>query len=239
MGQFLVVADARGSIIAKKLLSARDPEIEVSLAGPGAGSTAAAGPAPATSDLPGFVDFLWLGVVHIWTGYDHLLFLFALLVVCRTFRSIVVIVTCFTLAHSLTLALATLDFVRLPSRVVEPLIAATIVFVGIENLLCRGQEPRGRWVLTFVFGLIHGFGFASVLRDLGVGGNGSGILLPVFSFNLGVEVGQVAIAAVVLPLVWWLRKNEQFVARGVPALSGLVTAAGLYWLIERISRAWA
>jgi hydrogenase/urease accessory protein HupE len=145
----------------------------------------------------------------------------------------VAIVTCFTLAHSLTLALATLDLVHVPARWVEPLIAASIVFVGVENLFRRGEEPPGRWALTFGFGLIHGFGFASVLRDLGVGGGGRGLLMPLFSFNLGVELGQVVIAAVVLPLVWRWRKNEKFVARGVPALSGAVALMGLYWLLER------
>ena len=179
------------------------------------------------------LEFLWLGVQHIWTGYDHLLFLFALLVVCRTFRSIVAIITCFTLAHSLTLAAATLDWVRLPPSLVEPIIAATIVYVGAENLWRRGEEPPGRWLLTFGFGLIHGFGFASILRDLGVGADPGGILGPLFAFNLGVELGQVAIAAVVMPLVWRLRQRPAFVAKGVPALSGLIALLGLYWLLER------
>jgi hydrogenase/urease accessory protein HupE len=153
--------------------------------------------------------------------------------VCRTFKSIVAIITCFTLAHSTTLALATLDVVNLPGRFTEPAIAATIVFVGLENLFRRGAEPPGRWALTFAFGLIHGFGFASVLRELGVGEGGTGIAMPLFTFNAGVEIGQIAIAAVVLPVVWRLRKNEKFVTRGVPALSAAVAAAGLYWFLER------
>lgn len=236
--QFVVIADERGSTLAKKLLSARDPVIELPLAAavtaPAAGATGpAAAPPSEESDLPSALAFIRLGVEHIWMGYDHLLFLFALLVVCRSFRSIVGIVTCFTLAHSLTLALATLELVHVPARWVEPLIAASIVFVGVENLFRRGEEPPGRWALTFGFGLIHGFGFASVLRDLGVGGGGKGLLVPLFSFNFGVELGQVAIAAVVLPLVWRMRKNEKFVARGVPALSGAVALMGLYWLLER------
>ena len=184
-------------------------------------------------ETPTFWGFLRLGVEHIWTGYDHLLFLFALLVVCRSFRAIVAIITCFTLAHSLTLALATLNVVNLPSRFVEAAIAASIVFVGLENLVRRGEEPKGRWALTFAFGLIHGFGFASVLRELGVGQGGQGLVMPLFTFNLGVEIGQVAVAAIVLPVVWRLRKNEKFLRRGVPALSAVVAAAGLYWLLER------
>jgi hypothetical protein len=116
---------------------------------------------------------------------------------------------------------------------VEAAIAASIVFVGAENLWRRGAEPPGRWALTFVFGLVHGFGFASVLRDLGVGSGGQGIGMPLFTFNLGVEVGQVAIAAVVLPVVWQLRKREWFIRAGVPVISGIVAVAGLFWLLQR------
>ncbi len=237
--QFVIVADARDSTLAKKLIKEGDATLEAGLAGTGTVDPAAATTAPApsaveVSALPTFWGFLKLGVEHIWTGYDHLLFLFALLVVCRTFRSIVAIISCFTVAHSVTLGLATLHIVSMPARWVEPLIAASIIYVGLENLWRRGEEPRGRWALTFAFGLIHGFGFASVLRDLGVGNAGSeGIAVPLFSFNLGVEVGQIAIAVAVLPLLWWLRKREGFVRKGVPALSAVVAAAGLYWLLER------
>ncbi len=229
--QFVIVMDERGSTLVKKLLSAADAEIDLPL---GAGADGGGVPAGAgAGELPTAIGFVRLGVEHIWTGYDHLLFLFALLVVCRTFRSIAGIITCFTLAHSLTLALATLNLVTLPARLVEPLIAASIVYVAVENLLRRGAEPRGRWALTFGFGLIHGFGFAGVLRDLGVGGAGDGIALPLFTFNLGVELGQIVIAGAVLPLVWRLRRNPNFVARGVPALSAAVALAGLYWLLAR------
>jgi hypothetical protein len=162
-----------------------------------------------------------------------MLFLLALLAVCASFRASVRVISCFTLGHSLTLALATLDWINLPARLAEPLIAVSIVYVGVENLVRRGAEPRGRGALTFGFGLIHGFGFASVLRELGVGVNGSGLALPLFSFNLGVELGQIAIAAVVLPLLWQLRKQEWFLRRGVPAISALVALAGLYWLVAR------
>lgn len=177
--------------------------------------------------------FLDLGVRHIWSGYDHLLFLFGLLVVCRTLRSTVGIITCFTLAHSLTLALATFNLVNLPTRLVEVMIAASIAFVGIENLVRRGAEPKHRWAVTFVFGLIHGFGFASVLRQLGLGSSTQGIALPLFSFNLGVEVGQIALALVVMPVIWKLRKNDAFLRRGIPVLSAVVAGTGLFWLLER------
>lgn len=223
--EFVIVSDERGSTLTKKLLSARDPVIEVPLA------TRPVATQPEVS--PTFWGFVTLGVEHIWTGYDHVLFLLALLVVCRSFRSSIAIVTFFTLAHSLTLALATMNLVHLPSRWVEPLIAASIVFVGAENLFRRGEEPRGRWLLTFTFGLVHGFGFASVLRDLGVGRTSDGIVLPLFAFNLGVEVGQVVIALIVLPLFWWARKSVKFVRFGVPAMSIVVTLAGAYWLLDR------
>lgn len=239
--QFAIISDGGGYTCAKKLLQAQDNVLEIPLAVAGAPANAstppgnaAAGSAPVPgAAAPTFWAFLKLGIEHIWTGYDHLLFLFALLVVCRSFRSIAIIVTFFTLAHSTTLALATLNVVNLPSRFTEPAIAASIVFVGVENLLRRGAEPKGRWALTFAFGLIHGFGFASVLKDLGVGSNGTSMVMPLFTFNAGVEVGQITIASIVLPVVWRLRKNERFLARGVPALSAVVSLAGLYWLLER------
>jgi hydrogenase/urease accessory protein HupE len=231
--QFVVISDERGSMITRKLLKAEDFLIEVPVDGSAGAVSGGGATAPSPTDYPTAWEFIKLGVEHIWTGYDHLLFLFALLVVARSFRSIVGIISCFTLAHSLTLALATLNVVNLPSRWVEAVIAASIVYVGAENLWRRGEEPRGRWALTFAFGLIHGFGFASVLRDLGVGTGTQGIAMPLFTFNLGVELGQIMIAAIVLPIVWQLRKREWFVRRGVAALSVIVVCAGLYWLLER------
>lgn len=245
--QFVILADARGSTLAKKLLSGRDPVLEADLRGPAAEAaggalakdatvapgSAASAPVPAPAESGTFWGFLKLGVEHIWTGYDHLLFLFALLVVCSRFGSIVGIISCFTLAHSITLVAATLEWVDVPAKWVEPAIAASIVYVGLENLWLRGREPKARWALTFCFGLIHGFGFAGVLRDLGLGKSQDGIALPLFSFNLGVELGQIAVAAIVLPGLWQLRKKPEFVRRGVPALSILVTLAGLYWLLDR------
>jgi hydrogenase/urease accessory protein HupE len=180
-----------------------------------------------------FLSFLRLGVEHILKGYDHLLFLLGLLVVCRRFKTMALVITCFTLAHSVTLALAALDLVALSPRLVEPLIAASIVFVGVENLL-RRDEPRWRWALTLAFGLIHGFGFAGVLREAGLGSSGAGLLAPLFSFNLGVELGQVAVAAVVLPLLWRMRQWPAFERRGQFFISIFVLLAGAYWLIQRL-----
>ncbi|MEO5802912.1 MAG: HupE/UreJ family protein [Verrucomicrobiota bacterium] len=179
-----------------------------------------------------FSEFFVLGIHHIWTGYDHLLFLFALLIVCDSFASIAKIVTCFTLAHSLTLALATLNIVQIRSDIIEPTIAASIVYVGLENILRKGH-PKGRWLLTFAFGLVHGFGFASVLREMEIA-KGGNVFVPLVSFNLGVEAGQIAVAAIVLPLIWQLKKKQSFAPRWIPACSALVAAAGAFWFIQRV-----
>lgn len=180
-----------------------------------------------------FTAFLRLGIEHILLGVDHLLFLAGLLIVAREWRQLVVVITMFTAAHSLTLGLAAFNVVNLPGRVTEPLIAASILFVGVENILRRG-EPRARWAVTFLFGLIHGFGFASVLRELGLGAQGQGIALPLFSFNLGVEIGQLAMAAVAVPLLWMVAERPAYRTRWQPVLSGVVALAGAYWLVLRL-----
>ncbi len=178
-----------------------------------------------------FKEFFVLGLEHIAFGFDHLAFLLALLLAGSTLREAAKIITSFTVAHSITLALATFNVVSLPSRIVEPMIAVSIVYVGLENLFRRDTSKR--WLLTFGFGLIHGFGFASVLRELGIAEQGSGAIVPLFSFNLGVELGQIAIAALILPLIWKLREQPKFVPRYVPAFSILIALAGGWWLIER------
>jgi len=238
--QFFSLQRAGGEVLAERLLSANSDTVRyesssVAAAGVRPGATTpdtgpkAVGAAAATT----FADFLLMGVKHIWTGYDHLLFLFGLLVVTRNFAGSLKIITCFTLAHSITLAVATLSLVQISSRIVEPLIAASIVYVGLENLF-RGDDPKGRWLLTFAFGLIHGFGFASVLRELGVGANGSGIAVPLVSFNLGVELGQIVIAGLALPVIWKLRDRPLFVSRWAPACSVLVALLGGFWLVQRV-----
>ncbi|HEY3755519.1 MAG TPA: HupE/UreJ family protein [Opitutaceae bacterium] len=224
---YLIVSNPAGTTIAERLVDRHSARLEV------AAPALAQAPAPAASFA--FLAFLRLGIMHIWTGYDHLLFLFGLLVVTRNFRSVVGIISCFTLAHSITLALSTLNIVTVPSRIVEPLIAASIVFVGIENLLAlrRGREPAHRWRLTFAFGLIHGFGFASALRELGVGVHGGNVALPLFTFNLGVEVGQIAIAAIALPVIWRLRSMPRLTVRWPSFSSAVVAGAGMVWLLQR------
>ena len=148
------------------------------------------------------------------------------------FRATAWVITCFTLAHSTTLALAAFDVVRVPGRVVEPLIAATIIYVGVENLL-RPDGPTQRWRLTLIFGLAHGLGFATDLKEKLAGITGAQIAVPLASFNLGVELGQMTIAALVLPLIWWLGNKPVFVRRLTPACSALVVLVGAWWLLQR------
>ncbi|MFN0119920.1 MAG: HupE/UreJ family protein [Blastocatellia bacterium] len=178
-----------------------------------------------------FRRFLALGVEHILLGWDHLAFLLALLITGARLREAGKIITSFTLAHSITLSLATLGAVQLPATIVEPLIAVSIIYVAIENLLRKA--PRGRTYLTFAFGLIHGFGFAGALGELGIGANSGGIAVPLLSFNLGVELGQIAIAALTLPLVWKLQTRASLAPRLTYACSLLIAVAGGWWLVQR------
>lgn len=223
--EFFSVQRQNGEILANRLLCANSDSASLDLGGD---ANVPVGPAKSS-----FASFLAMGVTHIWTGYDHLLFLFGLLAVTRRIGTVLKIVTCFTVAHSITLAISTLNIVSLPSRVVEPMIAASIVFVGVENFL-RNGKPKGRWLLTFGFGLIHGFGFASALRETGVGEHAGGVALPLVSFNLGVELGQMAVAALALPLIWKLRDQPNLVRRWIPVTSTIVGSLGTYWFIERV-----
>jgi hypothetical protein len=186
--------------------------------------------------------FLRLGVEHIFTGYDHIAFLLALLLLGGRFIDLVKIVTSFTIAHSVTLALAALGILNPPSRWVESLIAASIVAVAAENLWvlrpAQGSNARvasalkHRWRITFAFGLVHGFGFASALQALKL--PRSALVAGLVSFNLGVEVGQVAIVALVFPLLRWLRDMRGFTPWGPRMLSWAIAAFGLVLLVQRI-----
>jgi uncharacterized membrane-anchored protein YitT (DUF2179 family) len=158
--------------------------------------------------------------------------LFALLAVTHSFWPAIKIITFFTIAHSFTLALAGLNLIELPSSFVEPFIAATIVYVAVENLI-RGDHPKGRHWLTFGFGLVHGFGFASVLQEMDISSGGTGILLPLLSFNLGIETGQIVVASFVLPMIWRLNNNPEFSEKFLKGCSVLIALMGGYWLLER------
>jgi hypothetical protein len=175
-----------------------------------------------------FAQYLWLGVAHILHGYDHVAFLLALLFV-RRFTDLLKVITAFSVAHTLTLALAALGIVALPSRLVESIIAASIVYVAAENLW-RVAETSHRWRITFAFGLVHGFGFAAVLRELGL--PAEGLVRSLLAFNLGVELGQIAIAAVCWPLLVWVSRRP-WSARVRVAVSVVLLAFGTAWLIDR------
>ena len=176
-----------------------------------------------------FGQYLWLGVSHIFLGYDHVAFLLALLFVTRL-RELVKIITAFTVAHTLTLVLAALGVMSLPSRWVESAIAASIVYVAAENLW-RDPDQLHRWRLTFAFGLVHGFGFATVLRELGL--PAEGLVRSLLAFNLGVELGQLAIAAVCWPLILWMSR-QPWSRRARVIVSCVLLAFGAAWLIERV-----
>jgi HupE / UreJ protein len=186
--------------------------------------------------------FLRLGIEHIFTGYDHIAFLLALLLLGGRFLDLVKIVTSFTIAHSVTLALAALGILNPPSRAVEALIAASIVAVAGENLwVLRGTRGgaervasalRHRWRITFAFGLVHGFGFASALRELKL--PREALVAGLVSFNLGVELGQVAIVALAFPVLLWLRRLRNFQPWGPRLLSGAIAAFGLVLLVLRL-----
>jgi hydrogenase/urease accessory protein HupE len=224
--QYLQVQNSTGETIIERLLTAAADRATAQI-------TATNASVAGGETMSSFADFLALGVKHILTGYDHLLFLLGLLVVARGFVSSLNIITSFTIAHSITLAVATFGLVQIPSRIVEPLIAASIIYVGVENLL-RGDNPKSRRLLILGFGFIHGFGFASVLRETGIGSGAGGIALPLLSFNLGVELGQIMVAAAVLPIIWKLRARPLFIARWAPACSSAVVLLGSFWLVERV-----
>jgi hydrogenase/urease accessory protein HupE len=178
----------------------------------------------------GWFDFVRLGIEHILTGYDHLLFLVALLATARGSWSIVKIVTAFTLAHSVTLSLASLGLITIPSRIIEPAIAASIVWVALENIFAA-DPGRRRVLISFAFGFVHGFGFASALQELNL--TGMAVARALVGFNLGVEIGQLLFIAAFFPLLVWLMAAHRY--RLSPSVvSAVVAFFGAYWFVERL-----
>jgi hypothetical protein len=219
--QVVTLLDTRGGVVEQRMLSAADSTFDGELREGG----------ESASQTARVETFLAHGVRHILEGYDHLIFLFGILLVLPSFLSALKIISCFSLAHSLTLTAAVLGAVRVPSQVVESLVAASIVYVGAENVLRRGRFAH-RGLLTFGFGLVHGLGFATALRDMQIG-SGAAVALPLVSFNLGVELGQIAVAALVLPAVLWLQRDLRFARSWAPACSVLITILGGCWLVAR------
>jgi len=196
----------------------------------GAGENRVIGNNPAKSSTWSTItQFLLLGIEHILTGYDHIAFLVALIVIGLSIREVLKIITAFTVAHSITLLLAALQIVSLNSRFVESAIALSICYVALENLFRK--KIKYRWLVTFGFGLIHGFGFASALQELIVGK--ANLVLSVLSFNLGVEAGQVMIFILLLPILHFL-KNKLEPRMITVGASMAVFALGFTWLVERV-----
>jgi hydrogenase/urease accessory protein HupE len=191
--------------------------------------------------------YLRLGVEHIWSGIDHLLFVLALLLLVKGWRRVVATITAFTIAHSITLAMATLGFVHVPQKPVEAAIALSIVFVAAEIVRSRRGQPglteKAPWVVAFIFGLLHGFGFASALSEVGLPQNAIPVAL--LFFNVGVEVGQLLFIAAVFAFIAlarltipWLRPttpNAQpsSLWRLVPPYA--IGGVAMCWLIQRIA----
>jgi hydrogenase/urease accessory protein HupE len=221
-----VVLIAQGRSETQALLDAGNRTVTLSTAPPSLWST--------------MQRYVITGIEHIFLGYDHIAFLIAVVLWARRLVPVVKIVTAFTIAHSITLSLAALDVLVIPSSIVEPAVAASIVFVAVENFFSRDVDKR--WRVAFLFGLIHGFGFAGVLREIGLPPNAAVPALA--AFNIGVEIGQVAIVAVALPI---LRLADRWSAAGrsepvraagvVYTFSAVIGLLGGYWLVARVFEA--
>jgi hypothetical protein len=237
------------------LLALEDPSHRglLTLSAHGLTQTAVLGGSTATTQLDlervsvwsAFSEYFRAGVWHIWSGIDHLLFLLSLLLpavllrrenrweavplAAPAFFNIFKVVTAFTLAHSITLSLAAFDLIRLPSRLTESVIAASIIIAALNNVFPRVTE--GRWRIAFAFGLLHGFGFASVLTEMGLPAEAR--LVSLVAFNAGVEAGQLAVVLTVMPLAYLYRRSA-FYRRGVMRW-GSTAIAGLaaVWLVQR------
>jgi hypothetical protein len=180
-----------------------------------------------TAASPHFTRFIEKGVEHIVLGWDHVVFLLILLLGARSLRDVLELATAFTLAHSITLALALLGVVNVPGELVEPLIAASIVYVAVMQVL--GIETKKKLIVVFAFGLLHGLGFAGAVTFP----NGTPILSALIGFNVGIELGQAMIIAVVFPLLLLVRRF-QWAGFAQAAAGSAAAAMGLFWLSQRV-----
>ncbi|WP_336770945.1 HupE/UreJ family protein [Paenibacillus sp. MMO-58] len=176
-----------------------------------------------------WLSFFKLGMHHILGGYDHLLFLLALLLGRQTFKQYAATITAFTIAHSITLTLTYLNVLHFPSTFIESVIAFSIVYVAIENIFFK--KVRFRWLVTFAFGLIHGMGFADIL--LGMDIPKPYVAIDLASFNIGIEVIQLCLIALAVPVIRYAQRYKGYF-RTVQAASILIAAAGAFWLYERL-----
>jgi len=194
---------------------------------------------------PAFAEYFRVGVWHIWSGIDHLLFLLSLLLPAVLLRrehrwqavpqavpalyNILKVVTAFTLAHSITLSLAAFDVIRLPSRLTESVIAGSIIIGALNNVFPLVTEAR--WRIAFAFGLLHGFGFAAVLSDMGLPRGAR--LLSLVAFNLGVEAGQLAVVLAIMPIAYVLRASRFYQRAVMPWGSTAIAGLALVWFVQR------
>jgi hydrogenase/urease accessory protein HupE len=216
---FVYVYD-RGTLLHQDVLASDAREVATTLARP-------------QSLRAVLATFVYEGIHHIFIGPDHILFVIGLLLLGGKLTRLLKIVTAFTVAHSVTLVLATLQLLRPPSSVIEPVIALSIVVVGVENLLAPRLRRDARAWIAFGFGFVHGFGFASVLRDFGLPREALGTSL--FAFNVGVEIGQAAIVLAVTPVLALLRSRQpRYAGTVIAAGSVCVIAAGGYWFVARV-----
>lgn len=179
-----------------------------------------------------FLRFIGIGFTHILPfGFDHVLFVLGLFFFATRLRPLLAQITAFTVAHSLTLGLSLIGIIILPSRVVEPLIALSIAVVGLENIFTR-RLRASRWLVVFAFGLVHGLGFASALRDFGLppGAFWSTLL----GFNLGVEIGQLAVVASAYAALGWFWGRPWYFRRVVVPASAAIVVVALYWAVRRV-----
>jgi hydrogenase/urease accessory protein HupE len=204
-----------------------------------AGAVAATAPAtspdaPDAERAPSLLSFIGQGIHHIFTGYDHVLFIVTLMLVVRSWKHLAIVVTSFTAAHSLTLAVATLGIVTMPSRFVEPLIALTVFVVAVDAIV--RPEAKARALVAFGFGLIHGLGLSNALRELGL--SGRALVPALVGFNVGVEIGQLLIVMPLFGLVLWLRKRDTAFVRVRNVLCASVAAVAVFWIVMRVREAF-
>lgn len=216
-----------GAVIVEEVFFGTKRDWELSPAASPASGTR--GDKPAATQSIG--AYFLMGIEHILLGYDHLVFLLGLVLVGGRWKSLLLVITAFTLAHSLTLGLAVLDVWAPSPRIVEPLIALSVAYVGVENQFVKDAEKR--WRITFPFGLIHGFGFAGALGEIQL--PKADVPKALLGFNLGVEAGQLATLAIVLPLLHVARERKWFDQRGVRYASWAICALGLVWFVVRVT----
>ncbi|HTJ80118.1 MAG TPA: HupE/UreJ family protein, partial [Polyangiaceae bacterium] len=185
---------------------------------------------PAESRPTVALRYVWLGITHILEGADHVVFLLGLLLIGGKLRHILAMVTAFTISHSITLALAVTGALAPSPSYVEPLIALSVAYVGVENFIVKDASKR--WRITALFGLVHGFGFAGALAEVGI--PKEHVPLALATFNVGVEMGQLMIIGLAYPVFSYLRKVEWIEKRGVRFASAAVVVAGLFWFVARV-----